>query len=71
MAEATAPTLSDVAQAFLSAVVVVLKQVADTIAANAKVVAELLIVGAVAFVIARYGVRIFRSIYGMFRGLLG
>jgi predicted PurR-regulated permease PerM len=65
----TPPTLADVLTNILNAITTILGEIASTIAANAGVVATVVVVGALAFMVMRYGSRILRGAMGWFRGL--
>lgn len=65
----SAASLADTLSSFLSSIVGVLSSVATAIADNADVIATVMIVGALTFIVIRYGTRIMNSITGWFRGL--
>jgi len=62
-------TLSDVLDKVLAAIQDTLYYIADAIATNASTIATVVVVGSLAFVMARYGSRIFRGILGWVRGI--
>ncbi|MEM1542902.1 MAG: hypothetical protein QXV82_09765 [Ignisphaera sp.] len=66
----TPPSLADILNNILSAVTTILAQIATTIAENASVIATVIVVGALAFLVMRYGSRIFRGVLGWVRGLI-
>ena len=63
-------TLSDIMGNVLNAIYGVLGEVASALAENASVIAEVLVLGGLAFMVARYGGRIFRQLGTLLRGLL-
>jgi len=65
---ATPPSLADVLSQILSAIQTILYEVATAIANNASTLATVLVLGAIAFVVMRYGSRMFRGIMTWFRG---
>jgi len=62
-------TLADIMTNILTAIQDVLGEVAKTIAENASVIASVIVLGGLAYVMVRYGSRIFRGVSGFFRGL--
>jgi len=69
MSTTPAYTLADILQNILTAIQNIIGEVAKVIAENAGVIATVLVIGGVAFLMWRYGSRIFRGITGLFRGL--
>jgi predicted PurR-regulated permease PerM len=61
-------TLVEVLNNILTAIQDILYYVATAIADNASVIATVVVVGALAFMIMRYGSRIFSGITGWLRG---
>jgi len=66
---ATPPTLADILSAVLDTIQTVLYEIAHAVAENAGVIASVLVLGAITFMVFRYGTRIFRGVMGWFRGL--
>lgn len=62
-------TLADVLTRILAAIQDTLYWIADAIAANAQVIATVVVIGGLAYLLVRYGGRIFRGVTGFFRGL--
>jgi len=62
-------TLADVLTNILTALQDILYYVANAIAENASVIATVVVIGAIAFLVMRYGTRIFRGVTGWLRGL--
>jgi cobalamin synthase len=62
-------TLADVLTNILTALQDILYYVANAIAENASVVATVVVIGAIAVLVMRYGSRIFRGVTGWLRGL--
>jgi cobalamin synthase len=62
-------TLADVLTNILTALQDILYYVANAIAENASVIATVVVIGAIAFLVMRYGSRIFRGVTGWLRGL--
>ena len=62
-------TLSDVLDKILAAIQDTLYHIADAIAANASTIASVVVVGTLAFAVARFGGRIFRGAITWLRGL--
>jgi predicted PurR-regulated permease PerM len=62
-------TLADVLTNILTALQDILYYVANAIADNASVIATVVVIGAIAFLVMRYGSRIFRGVTGWLRGL--
>jgi hypothetical protein len=61
-------TLADVLTNILTALQDILYYVANAIAENASVIATVVIIGAIAFIVMRYGSRIFRGVTSWLRG---
>ena len=61
-------TLAEVLNSILSAIQDILYYVAKAIADNASVIATVVVIGALAFLVMRYGTRIFGGITGWLRG---
>jgi len=61
-------TLAEVLNSILSAIQDILYYVAKGIADNASVIATVVVIGALAFLVMRYGTRIFSGITGWLRG---
>jgi len=66
---ATPPSLADVLTQILSAIQTILYEVATGIANNASTLATVVVLGAIAFLVMRFGSRMFRGVMGWFRGL--
>jgi cobalamin synthase len=62
-------TLPEVLTNILTALQDILYYVSSTIAENASVIATVVVIGAIAFMVMRYGSRIFRGVTGWIRGL--
>jgi hypothetical protein len=62
-------TLADVLSNVLAALQDILYYVSSAIAANAQVIATVVVVGALVYLVWRYGSRIFRGVTGWLRGL--
>lgn len=62
-------TLAEVLTNILNALQDILYYVSTSIADNASVIATVVVVGAIAFLVMRYGSRIFRGLTGWLRGL--
>ena len=62
-------TLADVMTNILTAIQDILGEVAKVIAENAPTIATVLVIGGLAYVMVRYGSRVFRGVSGFFRGL--
>jgi cobalamin synthase len=62
-------TLAEVLQNILSAIQDILYYVSSAIADNASVIATVVVIGALAFAVMRYGSRIFGGVTGWLRGL--
>jgi predicted PurR-regulated permease PerM len=62
-------TLAEVLTNILNALQDILYYVSSAIADNASVIATVVVIGAIAFLVMRYGSRIFRSVTGWLRGL--
>ncbi len=62
-------TLADVLTNILTALQDVLYYVSNAIAENASVIATVVVIGAIAFLVMRYGSRIFRGVTSWLRGL--
>jgi cobalamin synthase len=65
----TGYTLADVLTNILTALQDILYHVSTAIADNASVIAIVVVIGAIAFLVMRYGSRIFRGVTGWLRGL--
>jgi predicted PurR-regulated permease PerM len=61
--------LADVLTNILTALQDILYYVSSAIADNASVIATVVVIGAIAFLVMRYGTRIFRGVTGWLRGL--
>jgi len=61
-------TLADVLTNILTALQDILYYVANAIAENASVIATVVVIGAIAFLVMRYGSRIFRGVTSWLRG---
>lgn len=61
--------LAGVLSSVLDSIVGILGAVATAISENAEVVATVLVVGALAFVVIRYGSRMMRGITSWFKGM--
>ena len=66
---ATPPSLADILGSVLNTIQTVLYEVASAIAENASVIASALVLGGIAFMVMRYGTRIFRGLSGWLRGI--
>ena len=66
---ATPPSLADIMTAVLNTIQTVLYEIASAISENAGVIASVLVLGALTFLVVRYGTRMFRGVVGFFRGL--
>jgi predicted PurR-regulated permease PerM len=62
-------TLAEVLTNILNALQDILYYVSSAIADNASVIATVVVIGAIAFLVMRYGTRIFRGVTGWLRGL--
>lgn len=62
-------TLADVLDRVLAALQDALYYIADAIASNASTIATVIVIGGLAYLIMRYGTRIFRGVTGWIRGL--
>ena len=62
-------TLADVLTNILTALQDILYYVSNAIAENASVIATVVVIGAIAFLVMRYGSRIFRGVTSWLRGL--
>ncbi len=62
-------TLADVLTNILTALQDILYYISSAIAENASVIATVVIIGAIAFLVMRYGSRIFKGVTGWLRGL--
>ncbi|MBS7270393.1 MAG: hypothetical protein KIH10_16350 [Candidatus Freyarchaeota archaeon] len=65
----TGYTLAEVLTNILTALQDILYYVSTAIADNASVIATVVVIGAIAFLVMRYGSRIFRGVTGWLRGL--
>jgi CRISPR/Cas system endoribonuclease Cas6 (RAMP superfamily) len=66
----TPPSLATVLNKVLEAIQTILYTVADTIATNATTIATVVVLGALAFMVMRFGSRVFRGVMGWIRGLV-
>jgi hypothetical protein len=66
---ATPPSLADILTQVLNALQTILYEVAKAIADNASVIATAVVLGGIAFMVMRYGSRIFRGVTTWLRGL--
>ncbi len=64
------PSLADVLGKILEGIQAILYQVASSIADNANVIATVFVVGALSFLVARFGSRLMRSVGTWFRGFV-
>ena len=62
-------TISDIVNNILVAIQDIIGEVANVLAANASNIATALVVGGFAYLLMRYGSRVFRGITGLFRGM--
>jgi protein involved in polysaccharide export with SLBB domain len=62
-------TLAEVLTNILTALQDILYYVSTAIADNASVIATVVVIGAIAFLVMRYGSRVFRGITSWIRGL--
>jgi len=62
-------TMADVMTSLLTAIQDILGEVMTVIAQNAPTIATVLVIGGLAFLLVRYGTRIFRGIVGFFRAM--
>jgi predicted PurR-regulated permease PerM len=62
-------TLADVLTNILTALQDILYYISSAIAENASVIATVVVIGAIAFLVMRYGSRIFRGVTSWLRGL--
>jgi len=62
-------TLAEVLNNILTAIQDILYYVSSAIAENASVIATVVVVGGLAFLMMRYGSRIFRGVTGWLRGI--
>jgi len=62
-------TLGDVLTNVLAALQDILYYVSSAVAQNAQVIATVLVVGALVYMVWRYGGRVFRGITGWLRGI--
>jgi hypothetical protein len=67
---ATPPSFADIMTNILNAVAGVIGAIATALAENASVIGLVIVVGALAFMVMRFGSRIFRGVTDWFRGLL-
>lgn len=63
-------TLAEVLTNILTALQDILYYVSSSIAENAQVIATVVVIGAIAFMVMRYGTRVFRGVMGWLRGLI-
>jgi len=66
----TVPSLATILTEILNTLQTVMYEVAHAIYENASVLATAMVLGGVAFVVMRYGSRIFRGLTGWLRGFL-
>jgi len=66
----TPPSLETILTEILNALQTIMYEVASAIANNASVIATAVVLGGIAFMVMRYGTRIFRGVTGWLRGLL-
>jgi len=66
----TPPSLATILTEILNALQTIMYEVASAIADNASVIATAVVLGGIAFMVMRYGTRIFRGVTGWLRGLL-
>jgi len=66
---ATPPSLADIMTAVLNTIQTVLYEIASAVAENAGVIASVIVLGAITYMVVRYGTRMFRGVVGFFRGL--
>jgi len=64
------PDLSTLFNSIVNAIITVIQELANALAANASLIATVVFLGVVTYVIVRYGTGLFRRIVGVFRGLL-
>jgi predicted PurR-regulated permease PerM len=62
-------TFADVLNNILTAIQDILYYVSSAIAENASIIATVVVIGALAFVVMRYGSRIFRGVTSWLRGV--
>ncbi|MEM4866016.1 MAG: hypothetical protein QXY09_05965 [Acidilobaceae archaeon] len=65
-----APDLGALFNSIVNAIVTVIQELANALAANASLIATVVFLGVVTYVVVRYGAGLFRRIIGVFRGLL-
>jgi len=65
----TPPSLVDILNNVLSAITTILSSVASAIAENASVIATIVVVGALVYMVMRFGSRIFSGVTAWVRGL--
>jgi hypothetical protein len=65
----TPPSLGDTIAQILGAIQTILYEVASGIAANAATLAEIVVLGGMAFIVMKYGTRLFRGVTSWFSGL--
>jgi hypothetical protein len=63
------PSLSDAITAVINAIVTIIKEVADTVSANAGVIATVLVIGGLGLAVFGLFRRLAPSVTGFFRGL--
>ncbi|MBS7613617.1 hypothetical protein KEJ48_05175 [Candidatus Bathyarchaeota archaeon] len=66
---ATPPSLADILTQVLNALQTILYEIASAIAENATVIATAVVLGGIAFMVMRYGSRVFRGVSAWLRGL--
>lgn len=62
-------TIADVLANVMTAIQEILYEVTKAIADNATIIATVVVIGGLAFLVWRYGSRIFRGVTGLLRGL--
>jgi len=62
-------TLSDILTNMLNAIQDILGSIASVVAENASTIATVVVLGGLTYAMITYGSRLFRSIFGWFRGL--
>jgi len=61
-------TIADIINNILVAIQDILGEVASVLAQNASNIATVLVIGGLAYMLMRYGSRVFRGVTGWFRG---
>jgi len=62
-------SLTDILTNMLNAIQDILGNIAKVVAENASVIATVVVLGGLTYFLATYGTRLFRGIFGWFRGL--